>query len=293
MVSLTKNLEYYSSLVEKPKILAFKAFLENKKVIIENPSEANEADSIYYNLISAFVNDNIKQFVESYNLISVRKPSSESVWIHDNFLIFVLICCIEKFNADRSWINEVLQIRTSSNPEYQSINQTFKNILSSNYASNDNQYAIIIVYLDLINKPMLSNEVLNNVYGTICDNAQLFISQNDYLIMISLRAYNVIILTKDTPDAIEITQLKAFRVKFLRRIMISTNIIYIILLSVFVIIGVSNLRKYQNLKDYLNDTAIIFQIGGIGLIVALKWIKSKIEKILLRIFGYTNSFKIK
>lgn len=293
MVSLTKNLEYYSSLVEKPKILAFKAFLENKKVIIENPPEANEADSIYYNLISAFVNDNIKQFVESYNLISVRKPSSESVWIHDNFLIFVLICCIEKFNADRSWINEVLQIRSSSNPEYQSINQTFKNILSSNYASNDNQYAIIIVYLDLINKPMLSNEVLNNVYGTICDNAQLFISQNDYLIMISLRAYNVIILTKDTPDAIEITQLKAFRVKFLRRIMISTNIIYIILLSVFVIIGVSNLRKYQDLKDYLNDTAIIFQIGGIGLIVALKWIKSKIEKILLRIFGYTNSFKIK
>lgn len=292
MVSLIKNLEYFTSISDKPKLLAFRDFLENNKIVIKLDPSNNEVDIIFINLISSFFNNDKKQFLDNFNKINIRIPTSESVWVHDNFLIFVLICCVEKFEADRNWLKSVIQARDCSNIEYQSINKTLNNIVNNNLQSNENLYVIVIAFLHLLSKPNLSSEILDNVFLRISNDTKLLDSKNDFLIMITLMAFEVIIINKDTPDAVEISNLKKFRELFLRRILIIREIIYWILLIIFIILCFKFIREYNSVKDYLSDLSIVFQLGGLALLVFFKWIRKKIELLLLKLLGYKKYFTI-
>ena len=292
MVSLIKNLEYYSSITDKYKILAFRDFLNNKKITIKLDPSNNEVDIIFINLISSFINNDKKQFLDDFNKINIRIPTSESVWVHDNFLIFVLICCVEKFEADRNWLKSVIQTRDCSNIEYQSINKTFTNILNNNLQSNENLYVIVIAFLHLLSRPNLSCEILDKIFIKISNDTKLLDSKNDFLIMITMMVFEIIIITKDTPDAVEISNLKKFKELFLRRILMIREIIYWILLTIFIILCFKFIREYNSIKDYLTDLSIVFQIGGLALLVFFKWIRKKIELLLLKLLGYKKYFTI-
>lgn len=175
--------------------------------------------------------------------------------------------------------------------EYQAVNQTFRNILTNNLQSLDNLTEIIIVFLDLLNRPQLDNSQLNRAYISLSENHNLFESRNDFIISITIRAYDVILLSKDTLDAVEVVKMRGFKDLFRRRIAIIGDVIYIVIVVAFVFISVNTLRSYHDFKDYVTDVSSIFQIAGFAFIAAFKFIRKKIGWALLALFGYNKTFQ--
>lgn len=290
MVSLTERIGYNCTIEDKPKITCFNSFIKGESVSHLVPSGTNDTDKVYFASLQSISNNQKEEFVKVYQDFSRRKPSTENAWIHNEFLIFVLICGIEKYQIDKAWINEVIQVRSTGNKQYLAINQTFKNILSNNTQSTDNISEIVIVFLDIMNRPQLSKDILDRTYLAISNNTRLMDTKDDFLITMSFRAFDIILLTKDTPDAVEIAKLRDFRTIFLRRVNIATEATYYLLLSAFIVAVIKYSHQYQSFKEYVSDLGAVFQLGGLAFLAAFRWIKKQIEMIILRAFGYYGLF---
>ncbi len=290
MVSLTERIGYNCTIEDKPKITCFNSFIKGEAVSHMVPDGTNDTDKVYFASLQSISNNQKEEFFKVFQDFSRRKPSTENAWIHNEFLIFTLICGIEKYQIDKTWINEVIEVRSTGNKQYLAINKTFKNILSGNTQSTDNVSEIVIVFLDILNQPQLPKEILDKTYLTISNNTGLMNTKDDFLITMSFRAFDVILLSKDTPDAIEIAKLRDFRTIFLGRVKIATEVVYYLLLLAFIVAVIKYSHRYQSFKDYVTDLGAVFQLGGLAFLAAFRWIKKQIKVLLLRTFGYYRLF---
>ncbi len=290
MVSLTDRINYSNTNMDKPRITCFNNFVKGEVVNYVFPVDSSDTDKVYFSLIQSISNNNKDEFLKVYEEFSRRRPATENAWIHNEFLIFVLICGIEKYQLDKTWINEVILVRSTGNQQYLAINQTFRNILSDNTQSTDNINEIVIVFQELMNHPQLSKNILDKTYIKLSNSPSLIDSKDDFLITISIRAFDIILLTKDTPDATEITRLKEFKVIFQKRIKICREIIYYGLLIGFVILNLKYIHQYQSFRDYITDLSTVFQVGGLAFLALFRWIKKQLEILLLKLFGFYKVF---
>lgn len=290
MVSLTEKIGYNCLISDKPKITCFSSFVKGEAIGYVIPYDTNDTDRMYFNLLKSISNNKKEEFLEVYQDFSRRRPSTENAWIHNEFLIFVLICGIEKFQVDKTWINEVIQVRSIGNQQYLAVNQTFRNILSGNTHSTDNLTEIVIVFQELMNRPQLPKDELDKTYISLSNNTRLTDTKDDFLITISFRAFDIILLTKDTPDATEINRLRDFKEIFLKRIALLREVIYFSLLSLFAFAVIYFIRQSQDVKEFVTDLGAVFQLGGLAFLVAFRWIKKQIEILLLKLFGYHALF---
>ena len=291
MVSLIERSKYNNSVDDNPIVFWFFSFIQSNQVNY-HPDEESEIDKLYFDFLNSVSENSKGKFEENYNEISRRHPTSESPFVNNDFLIFTLICGVMKFNLDKRWLQEVLDQRTNLNAPFHSITHTFRNILALNFISTDNNLEIVIVFLNLLNRVQLSNEVLDITYLKISNNKNLFEKQYDFLTLISLRAYDVIVLTKETPDATEIKFLHDFKYTFLKRIVILSDIIYGIFFIGLIIFSVYLIKTHKGLNDYITSIGSILQLIGLGLFtIFFKWIRRKIDNFLKFAFGYSKVFK--
>lgn len=286
MVPLIDKSSYLKEIKNFPKLYSFYNLLTNESLLEKVKDGEPEIDRYYFNFIKSFQEDNHKHFSENYNEFSKRKPSGESPWIHNDVLLFVIICGVIKYRLDKEWILKVLSLRPISTRLNKSVNITFNNLLNSNYNSNDNLFEIIIVFLDLLNLPQLGNDLLDIAYVSVSHKFNQEYSKNDFAQIISLRAFDVIILSKETPDSNEIFNLRNFKNVFLKRVTLYQNLIYFNLVIILLVVNFYLIKTSENFKNYLNDISILAGIFGIGLIAAIKWIKQFIGWLIKKLFGY-------
>ena len=285
-----ERITYLKEFDDKPKIQGFIQLLNGKdnKPFTYHKSENDE---LYYSLLNALISQNKADFVKSYNEISKRVPNSDSVWITENFLIFILILGIVKFQIDNNWINGVLGLRDSRNEAFQKTNQTFKNLLSGNFTNTDAVIEIVIVFLDFQNLPQLTKVLLDKAYLHLSSQTNLLDQHNDFLTVISMRAYDIIVTTKDTPDASEIVSIKAFRTEFLKRIEFLNNAIYVLFILTVIILMYKAYKGNPSFKYFLNDLGAILSIIGLALLAGFKKVRQWTKILLLKGFGYSKHIK--
>ncbi len=285
MVSLNERFDYLNRIQQIPKIKQFSDFL-NGNYCAKSITRDDPCCIGFNDLIDSLSNNDEQMFKEFYNDYSRKKPSSDSLWINDDFLIFLLILGIVRYKIDRNWIKESIGVRVTQKPEYQSISKTFYNILENNFHSNDNLYEIVIVFQYLLNIPM-SVEYFDDLYIRISRNNNLFSSKNEFLICLSIKAIDIIIISKELPNNTEIARMREFIKIFSEKVMIISKVIcYIILSLVIVLIFVF----WSNYKDIFNLVSIILSIVGVSFMVLLKKIQNIINKYLLFVFGYSKIF---
>lgn len=285
MVSIEERISYLRKIQQIPKIKLFFDLLNGKHC----DDNITNLDVFYIGFINALSINNEQKFKELYNDFSRRKPSCESLWINDNFLIFVLVLGVIQYKIDRTWIKEAISKRSTQKPEYLSINKTFSNILDDNIRSNDNLYEIIIVFQNFLNL-YISVECLDNLYIKISNNIDLYSSQNDFLICLSMKAMDIIVISKGLPNSKEITNLRDFDLLFQKRIGMISKFIYILILFILIVLIFIFWKKYA---DILNSISLIFGLLGVGFITFIKWIQDKINELLLSILGYSKIFNPK
>jgi hypothetical protein len=294
MVSLVERIKYNASIQDNPKIALFSEFLKKQRITYVIDSTAPETDRLYFGFIISLCNNEKNDFTNLYTEISRRRPSQDSPWIMNDFLIFLLICGVVKYGIDKTWILEVINARPEGNAQNKPVNQTLRNLINGNILSTDNLFEIVIVFLDIQNQEQVDDKTFNILYKQISENVSLLNSKNDFLICVSLRAYDVIVTTKDTPDGAHNKQLKDFQEEFKKRVLIVSNVSYglVCILGLFFILHLN--RQYPDFKNFISDVGSILAIVGVGLFITfINKLRMAIEKFYFFIFGYSKSFSDK
>jgi hypothetical protein len=208
--------------------------------------------------------------------------------VYDDFLIFCLIVGIIKFEEDKTWIKNIISLRSRS-----LITNTLENILTENYFSTKNLPEIVLMFLQINNQPLINNNILNAAYKSISDNSLLFESKSDFHILCSLRAYDLVIELKEAPDGSEMKLLKEFNVKFLKRIKLLSWFVQSIFLILVFYAAFEIVSRYPSVKTFVDRIGSVLKVLGILGLSQLGNLFPVVKKIsyeiLLKLFGYPSS----
>lgn len=289
MVSLENRTDYSLRINESPKLTAFNNLLINKTIASLQNQELNESEEIYFGLINAIQANEKAIFENYYNIKNKSHPSKESPspFVNDDFLIFCIIVGITKFNLDKSWIKNIISIRGRN-----TITITLENILNENYFSKSNLPEIVLMYFQLNNPALISNNLLNDAFRSISENTALFESKSDFQILCAVRAYDLIILQKEAPDGSEVNLLKTFNAAFVKRIKVLSWFVQTIILFAVFYEAFELVSKYPSVKTFFDRIGSVLKVFGIiglsqiGNIFPV--IRRKSNEAMLRLFGYPS-----
>lgn len=287
MVSIENKLTYLHRISDNPKLSAFNHFLVDKAITNPKGIETSESDEIYYGIISAIQSNDKTAFEKHYSKKSKSNPGKESPapFVNDDFLIFSIIIGVSKFKLDKSWIKNIVSIR-SKNP----ITTTIDNLLSENYYSTSNVHEIVLMFLQKLNPSLITNDFLNSTFIRINENTALLDSKSDFQILCAINAYNSIILLKEVPEGSEIQLLRSFNSRFLKRTKVLSWA-----LQIGVLIGLLyvllNLPIYSpGIVEVIDKYEFLFNIlGALGLTFLgnqLEYFKKIFHEIAIRLLGY-------
>lgn len=266
MVSLKDRNDYLGRIKQSEKAHLFYDFLFLESILKTNDGVVEEpSDKLFFEFLLSLQTNNGELFNKNYLEISKRKPSPESPFVNDDFLTFCLILGVKRFNIDSTWVQSVINCRTSQNEETNETIQTYKNILKDNYKSKDNNFGIIIVFQNVLLKEFLSGIEKSEFYNkTIKLDYPMY--KSDFLNLISLKAFDLV-LGEQIISASSNTNIMTDKLsKFSRRVKsISIGIYSTIYVLIFAaVIWASTNDKIGNLIQ--NAEAIFGFLGFAGIL---------------------------
>lgn len=287
MVSLEDKVNYHFRINESQKLTAFNNLLLGKPFSPTSNSDTIETEEIYFRIASAIHLNDKASFETYFSKKRKSNPSKEypSPFVNDDFLIFCLIVGIIKFNEDKSWIKNIISLRSRN-----AVTITFENLLIDNFYSRNNLPEIVLMFFQLIDQSLINNDILTTTFKSISENTTLFESKSDFHIICSIRAYDLIIILKESPNGGEVYLLREFNKKFLKRIKVLAWIVQTIVLIVIFYLGIEIVSVYPAVKEYIDKIGSVLKVLGIiGLSQignVLPVVRKKSYEIILLLFGY-------
>lgn len=290
MVPVIDRLNYRAKLLGTPKV---KAFLDLIETGIEGVSEVNdqsESDILYYSGLRALRSGNSGDFMDLYSDFSRREPDERTPYTRDDYLLFVLICCVEKFSADKTWLRKVLDCRLCSQDECTQTIETFKAILRGDIQNMSNITAIVVLIQDILKRPLPNNDLTKNMYVSYM-KVEFPIYKSDFLNLIALRAVDILISEADITGDGKNAGLKKFEIAFLKRTEYLANIFYYVAMAIVFGIAVYLYIRYKDQMDTLNTLIGFLGLVGLSLPAVLKkeFIVDHSQKVIRKIFGYSTA----
>ncbi len=286
MVSLEHNSSYRQKLTQKPIVNAFVEFIEGREI---SPANFSQLDKVLFNLMVACRANDKESFENQYSDLSRREPSPTAPYAYNDFLIFVLICGTEKFGLTQDWISQVLDVRSCSDDECKLTTLTLKNLLSKNYSSTNNDLPTVITFQNILEIPLLENELLNSTYSDIVQNSFPRFN-SDFLNLVILRAFDVIVLRKEILGRGEVSELKEFEKKFNLRVTSISNFLHWIIVGGIYFLIIYSYFINQPFQDLVKPHLGLFNaLGGGGLVVMFffsKRLTTFNERLIKRFWGY-------
>jgi hypothetical protein len=289
MVSIENRVSYMERINESPKLKAFHYFLLDKEITSLPNNNVSETDEQFFKILSAIQTNNKTAFEEIYSRKNKSNPNKESPapFVNDDYLIFCLIIAIIKFSINKTWIKNILSIRTRNITTV-----TLENILNENYSSTSNQAEVVLMYLQLCNQSKVNNDLLNTAYKSITENTALLKNRNDFQILCAFRAYDLIIEQKEATEGSEITLLRDFNTKFLKRIRMLSWLIQSAFFFLIFYLGFKIASTNDSVNAWINKFSSVLQVLSVLGLSQLgnlfPVVKRKSYEIMLRLFGYPS-----
>lgn len=194
---------------------------------------------------------------------------------------------MRKFNIDKTWLLKVFKCRKGVDDESKNLISTFRNILQDNFESRANHYQVVLVFQDILNLPLLSEQLLDDLYKSIV-NTTFPAFKSDFLNLMSQRAFDLIVLFKNVNNVYAIKNLKRFEKTFIKRIsQLGTILRYfticIVLISIFILY-----KKVDFINQLINDVGAFLSLLGIGILGSISTKKLGVfySNIMKKSFGY-------
>ncbi len=289
MVSLEEKISYLSQVKANPKLQSFYNLLYRKAIAPPPPSTTIEIDEIYYGIVAAIAHQKKNDFHNFYARISKRivDKDSPSPFIYDDGLIFSTIVGVKLFDSDKTWIRNVISIRSSSQ-----VTTTFSHLLEDDFLSKSNLPEIVIPFLELTEQLSGHEPILDKAYGKIASDIDLYSNSNDFVIIMTLRSFDVIVQSKSS-HAGDFERLRAFEGKFVTRVGYLSVALYNILLFAFIYGCIKGLALVPAFKDRLNDFALLISVIGTSFSNLFSFFKNKMKLLIYNLLGYAKHLEKK
>ena len=269
-----------------PKIRAFLALIENADT---TPADGivSEADGFYFCCLEALKRGDNSKFIEHYSEFSRREPDERAPYVRDDYLLFVLLCGVERFSVDKNWLKRVLDCRLCTTDDCTQTIDTFKALLRGDVDNTSNLTAIVILYQNLLQRLFPRNELCRSMYITYMQSEFPFY-KSEFLNLSALRATDLIILKADVAGDGEAVALNKFEESFLKRTGYLTNIIYYFLMILLIVTAFRKYNDYKNFIDVLSAVGGVLGFIGVVLpsVFQKDWIIPILRRTIRRLFGY-------
>jgi hypothetical protein len=283
MVPLESRSAYLQTVGDNAVLMAFNNLLSKQKVT--QPQDLNEIDTIYFGIVESISTNSVSSFDLHYKAISRRTPTKDSIspFVHNDYLIFAIITGIIKFKYTKDWIAQIIGIRTRN-----ATTITFENIINGNFYSKSNIPAVIIAFLNLNNQAAITKDLQDDAYQEITKSIAVFDQGNDFIALCFLIAYDSIIISREMIDTKQHNWLLDFETKFIKRSKLISTILYNLLL-ISLIYGIyKTLNHFPEIKQGFADAVTIVGLIGITITNFTTGIKPAFEKMIKKLFGYSN-----
>jgi hypothetical protein len=283
MVSLEEKVTYLAQVKANPKLHSFHDFLYGKTIAAPSTNTI-EVDEIYYGILVAILHRKKNDFQNLYARISKRMvdKDSPSPFIYDDGLIFSIIVGVKLFGVDKTWVVNVVSVRSMS-----PLTTTFIHLLEEDFLSKSNLPEVVIPFLELTQQLSGHEQILDNAYVKISSDIDLYSNTNDFVIIMTLRSFDVIVQSKSS-HAGDFERLKAFEGKFVTRVWYLSIALYNILLFAFIYGCIKGLTLFPAFKDRLNDFALLISVIGTSFSNLFSFFKDKMKLMIWGLLGYTK-----
>ena len=230
MVSLVTRSEYLYGFTSNPYTNTFIDFLLDRPIQSANDLNLSNADNLALHVLWAVQKDNKEIFEKDYQQICRRHPRRESDWLYNDVLLFSLTMGILKFHASPDWLIQTLEVRRQyANEEKELISQTLLDALNGNFNNKGSYLPLILVVQHILELPIEDSEQVNAAYQALIQ--QTFpIYGSFFLNAISLRALDVIVLSKGLLNWKHQQQTQKFIGIFKRRVHLLSNLLWAIVM---------------------------------------------------------------
>lgn len=288
MVSLIERNTYFNQLRENRKFDLFFSYIFSLPIKFDD-QKGNDIDSLFSEMVLSLRDLNRNRFQLVLDKISARDPKSTTPFVNDDFLIFIVILGVKKFELDQSWLNRVLEVRGKVTKENGRIVTTYRNILNSGYNSSENLVEIVLFFEEILGEELIKKGLKKSWFKSIVSR-DFPHYKSDFLNVLDLRA-NYLVLEHATSllDEGELFQLKKFEAGFLKRVDTITNISFFLLLAgvLFLIIWLVFSPKFDSIIGKVDILLGILGVGIFGFINKLKkWWTSVFSQTLHRFWKY-------
>lgn len=286
MVPVIDRLNYRAKLMAMPKIKAFLALIENSDTT-PTGEMLPEVDRFYFSCLDTLRRGDGSTFIEVYSDFSRREPDERAPYVRDDYLLFVLLCGVERFSIDKTWLKNVLDCRRCTTEDCTLTIETFKAILRGDVENTSNLTAIVILYQNLLNRSLPGNGLCRNMYKGYMQSEFPFY-KSEFLNLAALRSTDLIILNADIVGDGKAVALTKFEEAFLKRTGYLTNFIYY---SSMILMIITAFKKYGDYKDFIDVlSAVGGVLGSIGLVLPSvfqkDWIVPLLRRAIRKLFGY-------
>ncbi|PSR56647.1 hypothetical protein AHMF7605_25705 [Adhaeribacter arboris] len=249
-----------------------------------NPSDT---DNVVCNLLLYVRQNDVTSATALYHRLITRQFRPESEWIHNDYLLFALVCTASKFQLDNNWIRQVLLCRPSLDESQRLTNKTFENLLAGNYNAREDYHQISVVFQIVTQQIQFDETRLNKMFAYLWRNPFPYF-ESDFLNIVSLRAIRAAFEAKGllNPEQRFITE--QFASRFIARVRLITKIITYTIFAL-TIGGLAFSAAF--FAENIWVKAVLAALSALGLGASFFadiriWLASRIEKMLKSFWGY-------
>lgn len=284
MVSLDRIAAFRENISENPKLLLFYKVISRglPKDWFDGASLQGVSDD-FENIAMAILNSNEEKFRTAYSNKSRSKPSKEAPqpFVHDDYLIFLLVIGCQKFSTSKDWVQSVLSIRAKEN-----IGTTFSNLLIGDFDTIQSNPAIYLVYSSLLFPEKIDSSTLQAAYQALRNGKSVDWDDNPFLYIMEFRAMEIVLENLGLVMEGELGKLREFESRFLKRTLWAGGIISTAILFVVIYVINSHFELSKKISEgwspYL--TFLPFLLAPIPLIS--KWLRKNVARGIQLILGH-------
>lgn len=297
MVSLISQSTYIKQIESDESNKALVDFLYGRSLDISSKLSLSNANNILLYALNAIQKNDRNSFIEAHGNINHRQPNPDSDWIYNDILLFSLVLGVKKFELEKTPLLKILNTRSSqSDTEKELVTQTFEDVLKNNFESIDNYQPLMLVMKYYLDVSLGDEETINNTYLELVER-EFPIFKAPFLNLISLKAINIILLSKNLIDWERQKAIVSFIESYEKRTRQMATIIWLCCVIIVVILSFGFLNYYLTSSpqqaDVIARFLTILSVVGIGsllpvvaLINSRKKIIDKLSKPFHRFYGY-------
>lgn len=223
-----------------------------------------------------------------YQKLATRQVRVDSEWIHNDYLVFALVCVVQKFQLDGKWVRQVLHNRPNADATQWLINKSFDNLLAGNYNAKEDYHQISIVYQLITQQEQFDVERLHKMFAYLWRHSFPYF-ESEFLNVVSLRAIRAAFEAKGLTDIEQRFVAERFAHQFLKRVStISKALTYSIFILIIIAMSTGAIFYAEN-KWVKGALAGLTTLGlGASFFADIRsWVALRVEKLVQKFWGYS------